>query len=164
MSAESFHERIAGVRRRDPRYAAEAYIFCFQALDHTLKTLGIESEEKRRHVTGPELLEGVRDLALRSFGALARVVFESWGLRETRDFGNIVFNLVDSGLMGKTEQDRIDDFDGVYQFAAVLDDEWRRPPYLDTALPFRAPPAQAKGAAAPQKEGGGAQGAGEGKA
>ncbi|MBI4576766.1 MAG: hypothetical protein HY722_10930 [Planctomycetes bacterium] len=155
---------MAAIRRRDPRYAAEAYIFCFEALDHTLKMLGIDSEDKRRHVTGPELLEGVRDLALRNFGALARMVFESWGLRETRDFGHIVFHLVDSGLMGKTEEDRIDDFVGVYQFAAVLDDQWRRLPYFDPATPYQPPPGKAKGPVVPEAEGSATQGTSGGEA
>src|SRR6185295_9173903 len=76
----------------------------------------IEKLPKARHVTARELLEGLREHARDEFGPLAREVFESWNVRETSDFGRIVFHLVEAGEMGKTDQDDIADFDGVYRF------------------------------------------------
>src|SRR5207248_2316713 len=107
---------LAEVVRRDPRYALEAYEFVFEALTHTQKRLGRQPRPEEgepgaaHHVTGPELLDGVRDLALREFGLMARTVFRMWGIQRTDDFGEIIFNLVESGLMSKTEEDSRADF------------------------------------------------------
>ena len=124
-----FHAGLADVARRDGRYAYEAYEFIFQALHHAQKLLGREPPEEARgrpaaeaqyHVSGPELLEGVRDLALREFGLMARTVFRLWGIRGTGDFGEIVFNLIDAGLMSKTSDDRREDFRDVYDLDEAL--------------------------------------------
>jgi uncharacterized repeat protein (TIGR04138 family) len=124
-----FHAGLADVARRDGRYAYEAYEFTFQALHHTQKRLGREPPEDVRgqppaesqyHVSGPELLQGVRDLALREFGLMARTVFRLWGIRGTADFGEIVFNLIDAGLMSKTGEDRREDFCNVYDLDEAL--------------------------------------------
>ena len=106
------------VRRRRRPYPVEAYAFIFDALDHTLRQIG-----ERRHVTGQELCRGIRDLALEKFGPLAATVFRQWGVERTADFGRMVFDLIDLGLMGKTEQDEPADFDDVYDFAEAFDDE-----------------------------------------
>ncbi len=96
---------------KDPRYKPEAYVFVHDALDHTWQRL-----DQRRHVTGRELLEGMKDLALKRYGSMARVVLNSWGMRTTDDVGAIVFNLVNAGILSKTEEDRIEDFHDVYDF------------------------------------------------
>lgn len=101
---------------RDPRYRPDAYRFVFEALDYTLKGLG----RKGGHVSGRQLLEGIRDFALDQFGGLAGLVFDQWGIRCTGDFGEIVFNLVEAGLMGKTESDTREDFRDVYAFDEVF--------------------------------------------
>lgn len=117
---------LADVVRRDPRYAYEAYEFVlFQALAHTQKLLGrkpCESStgEEQLHVSGPELLEGIRDLALREFGMMARTVFHMWGIDSTDDIGRIVFNLVEANKMSKTDQDTLDDFHNIYDLDEVL--------------------------------------------
>jgi uncharacterized repeat protein (TIGR04138 family) len=118
-------EGLAKVVRRDPRYAYQAYEFVFEALGHTQKLLGRVprepgSECALHHVTGPELLEGIRDLALRQFGMMARTVFRMWGIHRTDDFGEIVFNLVESNLMSKTEEDSREDFCGVFDLDEAL--------------------------------------------
>jgi uncharacterized repeat protein (TIGR04138 family) len=124
-----FHAGLAEVARRDGRYAYEAYEFMFQALHHSQKMLGREPPEDSRsqptaeskyHVSGPELLAGVRDLALREFGLMARTVLHLWGIRSTADFGEIVFNLIEAGLMSKTSQDRREDFHNVYDLDEAL--------------------------------------------
>ncbi len=109
--AEDFEEKLDALLKRDPRYGHDAYLFVFEGLRYTLKNLGVQ-----RHVSGQELLEGIRAHALDQFGGLAPLVLSEWGVRKTDDFGEIVFNLVDHGLMGKTEHDSREDFRGVFRF------------------------------------------------
>ena len=100
---------------KDPRYKPEAYIFVHDALGHTWARL-----DERRHVTGRELLEGIKDLALKRYGRMAKAVLNSWGVKTTDDFGAIVFSLVDAGLLSKTPEDRVEDFHDVYDFDEVF--------------------------------------------
>ena len=111
MTELGMAERIRNVVEKDPRFPPEAYRFVFEALDFTVKTLGI-----RRHISGIELLEGIRDYSLKQFGGMTRTVFRMWGIEKTADFGDIVFNMVEEGLMGKTDADSRDDFDNIYDF------------------------------------------------
>jgi len=69
-----------------------------------------------RHVTGPELLDGVRRYALKEFGPMVMTVFDNWGIHSCEDIGRIVFNLIGAGVFGKTEEDSIEDFKNVYDF------------------------------------------------
>lgn len=121
------HAGLAEVVRRDPRYAYEAYEFVFAALGHTQKMLGrtpaVEGSDEigpHHHVSGRELLDGIRDLALREFGLMARTVFHIWGIDRTDDFGEIVFNLVAANLMSKTDEDVRADFHHVYDLNQAL--------------------------------------------
>ena len=108
---ESFEASLRKIMERDPRYQRGAYLFTFEALTYTCRNIG-----RKGHITGCELLDGIRRLALEQFGGLARMVLEQWGVRTTGDFGEIVFNLVEAGLMGKTETDSREDFKDVYFF------------------------------------------------
>jgi uncharacterized repeat protein (TIGR04138 family) len=122
------HPKLEELVRRDPRYAYEAYEFMFAALAHTQKLLGRESVPapgEERHVTGRQLLDGVRDLALREFGLMARTVFKVWGVQRTDDFGQIVFNLVEANLMSKTDEDDPLDFHEVYDLDRALTEGYR---------------------------------------
>ena len=101
---------------RDKRYDPEAYSFIMASLDYTMKKLG-----RKGHITGQELSDGVKDYCLEQFGPLARTVLEKWGIRSTNDFGEIVFNLINSGLLGKTEEDRKEDFHNRYDFKEAFD-------------------------------------------
>ena len=94
-----------------------------EALDFTQKLIGRENRSAIRHVTGQELLDGVRQFALQQFGPMAVTVLEEWGVRHCRDFGEIVFNMVEIGLLAKTEKDSRDDFQNGYDFA----DAFRKP-------------------------------------
>ena len=111
----SLEERLKQVVARDGRYHVNAYRFVYEALDYTVKQL-----EKKRPISGRELLEGIKNLALEQFGGLAVMVFDVWGVRKTSDFGNIVFNLVEADLMSRSEDDCREDFDGVYEFRDVF--------------------------------------------
>ena len=126
MSGKNFHEVIQLIRKEDARYETGAYVFMRQALDHTLKgVLEKEQTEKHRHITGQEPCEGIREFALEQYGPMARTLLNEWGIRQTEDFGQIVFNLVEYGIFGKTEQDSVEDFNKVYDFEQAFDAPFR---------------------------------------
>ena len=115
-AAEKFRKLLAS----DDRYHPEAYNFIYEALDWTLKHV-VKTGRENQHVSGPELLEGIRQYSIDEFGCLAKTVFGRWGITTTADFGEIVFNLVDYGLMGKQESDCREDFHDVYDFSDVFE-------------------------------------------
>jgi uncharacterized repeat protein (TIGR04138 family) len=119
MAQNELIARLDEILLSDSRYKLEAYVFVINALDYTMSKL-----MRQGHVTGPELLDGIRRLAKREFGPMARSVFENWGVTATADFGEIVFTLVDAGLLGKTDEDSLSDFDDVYDFGDVFDDQY----------------------------------------
>ncbi|MEE9368142.1 MAG: Minf_1886 family protein [Pontiella sp.] len=96
---------------KDTRYTTEAYLFVRDGLDHTVQNL-----DTPRHVSGQELLGGMRDYALAEYGPVTKRVLSEWGIKECVDFGNIVFNMISVGLLGKTDEDSIEDFMGGYDF------------------------------------------------
>ena len=106
-------------------YPPHAFQFVQDGLRHTVESLfdepEIDDEEFSRHVTGQQLCMGLRDYAIRQYGLLASHVLDSWSITRTQDFGNIVFALVDAGLMRKTEEDNLSDFIGVYDFDEVFE-------------------------------------------
>lgn len=112
-----YHEMLKEVREKDPRFTPEAYAFVFQGLDFTMQVM----KGKRQHVTGQELLEGIRRLAAKEFGRLAPMVFRAWGVTRSRDFGDIVYNLVNAGIMGKRDEDRLEDFDGGFDIGTAFE-------------------------------------------
>jgi uncharacterized repeat protein (TIGR04138 family) len=123
------HAGLADLVRRDPRFTYEAYEFVFDALEHTLTRLGRKApgaeenpEEGELHVSAVELLEGACDLARREYGLMARVVLRMWGIRRTDDIGELVFTLIDANLMNKNEDDRRQDFNGVFDLGRALTD------------------------------------------
>ena len=117
MLRRSFEETVQIAVERDPRYDFDAYLFLRESLDHTLKTGRKEkAPDQPRHVRGPELLAGFRDLALEQFGPMALTVLETWGVRSTEDVGEMVFNLIEVGAFGSTAQDSKDDFKGCFDF------------------------------------------------
>ncbi len=119
MAAKNFHEVIQLIRKEDKRYEAGAYLFMRAALDFTLKRIR-EREKANRHVTGQELCHGIRDYALEQYGPMALTLFKQWGIERTEDFGEIVFNLVEYGVFGKTDTDSPEDFRAVYDFEEVF--------------------------------------------
>ena len=121
MSKETIDNLLAPILESDTRYSAEAYLFVREGLDFTVRRL-----ETPRHVSGQELLDGLREYAIKAFGPVAKRVLSEWGIHECVDFGYIVFNLVDQGLLGKTEKDSLEDFMDGYDF------------YDAFVLPFRA--------------------------
>jgi uncharacterized repeat protein (TIGR04138 family) len=106
----------------DGRYREEAYRFVLRAVESTLSEIA-----EVRHISGAELCEGLRKLAVQQFGPMAKEVLNYWGICSTGDFGVIVFHLVDAGLLLKTERDRMEDFLGVYDFDEAFERDYYRP-------------------------------------
>ncbi len=147
MQPIHFEEVVEGIVKRDPRYHLDAYHFLRDALDFTQslvnrkarrstkrRTDAVPEEEEPKHVSGPELLKGVKEFALEHFGPMTPTVFEEWGITRTRDFGEIVFNMVSEGLLSKTDADRLEDFEDIYDFSTAF-----RDPFLPGSKLNRSP-------------------------
>ncbi len=113
---ESFLSKIEKVMEENDQYKFEAYSFVMAALHHTVSKL-----PKARHITGQELLQGIREYALEQFGPMTRTVLNYWGIMKTVDFGKIVFALVEVGILRKQPEDKIEDFQDVYDFKEAFD-------------------------------------------
>ncbi len=116
MQEINFDETVDLIIAKDTRFARDAYTFVREALDFTQKLAGKETRGAIRHVSGQELLAGIRIFALEEFGPMAATVFEEWGVKSCRDFGEIVFNMVENRLLAKTDKDTRDDFQNGYDF------------------------------------------------
>lgn len=119
MQDSEFAEIVALICKDDTRYSPKAYEFVRLGLDHTVKELRKKESgraERSRHVSGPELLEGFRGFALDQYGPMAKTVLNSWGIERCRDFGDIVFNLIEYKIFSKTDSDRPEDFESLYDF------------------------------------------------
>lgn len=112
----------------DGGYDERGYAFVLAALEEVVERL-----PRRRHVTGPELAEACRDLGIRLYGPLARTVLEHWNVRSTRDIGEIVFNLLEVGVLSKDDRDSRDDFDDLFDFGDVFE---RNYPWGGKPLPL----------------------------
>jgi uncharacterized repeat protein (TIGR04138 family) len=130
MQEVTLEEVLEQILAKDARYSRDAYFFVKDALDHTQKLVLKSGQGKLRHVTGQELLGGIRDYALGQFGPMTMTVFEEWGVRSCGDFGEIVFNMVENSLLAKTEHDSREDFKDGYDFA----DAFRKPFLPQTKL------------------------------
>ncbi|MBC8290396.1 MAG: hypothetical protein H8E37_08775 [Planctomycetes bacterium] len=121
------------------KYHTDAYRFVDSALRFTQKRLhrmpkgNEELDDESAHISGPELLDGVRELALQEFGLMTIPVFRHWGVRSTDDFGRIVFDFIERGAMRKTDQDQVTDFFAIYDFEEVFDRDYR----IDLSEAFR---------------------------
>ncbi|HEX4262784.1 MAG TPA: Minf_1886 family protein [Verrucomicrobiae bacterium] len=138
MHEANFEETLDAILAKDLRYRRDAYLFVRDALDFTQKAAARERREGL-HVTGQELLAGVRDYALAQFGPMAITVLEDWGITKCEDFGEIVFNVVEAGLFSKTDKDSRDDFQGGYDFEEAF-----RKPFLPQSKTAKEPKPVAK--------------------
>ena len=125
MQEVTFEEALELIRAKDPRYAREAYLFVKEALDHTQKSISKQNRGRIRHVSGQELLAGIREFTLAQYGPMSLMLLQEWGVRSCSDFGEIVFNMVEIGWLAKTEKDTRADFEGGYDFFEVF-----RKPFL----------------------------------
>jgi uncharacterized repeat protein (TIGR04138 family) len=117
--------RMAEVAQQYGRYKANAYLFTYEAVRYTVDRRYAATLELG-HVTGREVLEGIRELALLRFGFMAKTVFQEWGVGATKDFGEIVFHLVHEGVVSKTDNDSVGDFERGFDFdeAFVRHHDW----------------------------------------
>lgn len=119
MSELDFNEIVSLICKEDARYDKKAYSFLREGLDYSVKELKKRDAERSRqslHITGAELLMGLRGYALDQFGPLAITVLTSWGITRCGDIGEIVFNLIEYNVFSKTTNDRREDFSEIYTF------------------------------------------------
>ncbi len=136
------NQQLAMLLKEDSRYRLDAYLFVFEALSYAQDVMGmgtespsepaVEIEEEddeldgpQRHVSGQELCEAIRKFALQQYGLMAKTVLGSWGIHQTGDFGEIVFNLIRIGRMRKTPHDRREDFENVYDFETAFREDFK---------------------------------------
>jgi uncharacterized repeat protein (TIGR04138 family) len=124
MQSNSFEEAIRKIVAADDRYEFESYLFVQEAIQYTQKSLGRHKQEQK-HVGGKELLNGIRDYALATFGPMTPTVLSEWGIHSCEDFGEIVFNLIQHKQATQSQSDSREDFKGGYDF-----DEAFRKPFL----------------------------------
>ena len=116
----SFDEAVSTIAARDDRYDSAAYSFLRDALSVAVNDVRKSNGGQDRHVTGPELLEGFRKLAIQRFGPMAMTVLETWGVRTCDDVGEMVYCLINERIFGQSENDRREDFSGVFDFDDVF--------------------------------------------
>ena len=121
MQEINFDSVLDKIQLKDPRFTRDAYHFIRESLDFTQKLISKENKGKVRHVSGQELLEGIRQYALQQYGPMTVTVFAERGITECKDFGEMVFNMVESGLLAKTERDSREDFQTGYTFEDAFD-------------------------------------------
>ena len=110
-----FHDLVDKICGSDRRYRPDAYEFIMQGLVFTQDKL-----KRKTHVSGKELAQGLRDYAVDQYGALASRVLSHWGINQTRDFGEIVYNMIEKKLLSKSEKDYLEDFNSVYDFNSTF--------------------------------------------
>lgn len=117
MQKLDFPEAVDLIVNQDRRFDREAYFFLRDALDYTVKMRKkLRDHEGTGHVTGQQLLEGIRQYALKQFGPMVPTVFDYWNVHRCEDFGQMVYGLIRIGIFGKTDTDSIDDFKSIYTF------------------------------------------------
>ena len=120
MQQTGFQEAVEKICHEDKRYHSEAYGFLRDALESTMKRRKKTRKESGSHVGAGELLDGFRLHALEEFGPMSLMVLNYWGLRASEDVGNMVFNLVNAQVFGKTDEDTIESFREVFDFTEVF--------------------------------------------
>lgn len=118
MTDKNFPEIVKEIHTEDNRYGKGAYFFIREALDHTIKS---HKSSKNGHVSGEELLEGIRIYALDRFGPMTMTLMNHWNIKKCRDFGEIVFKLIDHGILGRTDNDSLSDFEEGYNFEEAFE-------------------------------------------
>lgn len=120
MQEVNFDEILEKILEKDPRYHRDAYHFIREALDYTQQSISKENRGQVRHVTGQELLSGIREFALQQFGPMAKMVLNEWGVNQCGDFGELVFNMIDHGLLAKNARDTRTHFQNGYDFTEAF--------------------------------------------
>ncbi|MCA1809729.1 MAG: Minf_1886 family protein [Kiritimatiellia bacterium] len=129
MKKEPVFDDLKQIIQADPRYAPEAYQFLREALEFTNKKLENGKRKPARHVSGEQLLEGIRRFALQEYGPMAKTVFNTWGIFRCEDFWYIISNLVGKGILGCAPEDSIHDFEGGYDFDIAFRQPFKPAPF-----------------------------------
>lgn len=143
MHPVQFEQSVISILKRDQRYDPHAFFFLKDALDFTLKRVAEGNGGQTRHVSGPELLAGFRDLALEQFGPMATTLMREWGIQQCQDVGDMVFLLIEEQVFGKQDSDKPEDFSGEFDFHESLTTPflptraWTREPVPRPAGPTR---------------------------
>ena len=147
MQAIQFEQAVGTILKRDKRFDPHSYFFLKDALDFTLKRIADGNSGQSRHVSGPELVAGFRDLALEQFGPMAATLMSEWGVRKCGDIGDMVFHLIEEQIFGKQDTDCQEDFAGNFDFEDSL-----RAPFVPKSRPgpLAAPPTPRNPPAFPQ--------------
>src|SRR5271155_469340 len=116
MAKINFAEVVEQICEKDLRFSSDAYHFVQEGLNHKLKSLKRGGQHAHRHVSGQELLHGLREFALKEYGPMSKAVLNEWGIKTTDDIGQIVFNLVNASVLGKNDTDSPSDFKNVFTF------------------------------------------------
>jgi uncharacterized repeat protein (TIGR04138 family) len=139
MQPVNFDQSVSLIASENSRYHKDAYFFLRDALDYTKRMVG-RSKGDEKHVSGKELLDGIKGFALETYGPMAAMVLEEWGIRSCADFGEIVFIMIDHSLLAKSDSDNRADFNDGYDFFEAF-----RKPFLPASrVKSSAPPAEAK--------------------
>ncbi len=131
MSDTNFPEVVNEIHETDSRFGKGAYYFVREALDHTLQHLKKSGGPKGGHVSGNELLQGIREYALERYGPMTTTILDHWNVKKCRDFGDIVFHLVDHRILGSTDNDSPEDFANGYDFREAFEDPFLPPSQVD---------------------------------
>jgi uncharacterized repeat protein (TIGR04138 family) len=135
MNELKFKEAVNQIVQEDPRYSPEAYEFISKAVVFTMLNLG-RDKSPNHHVSGKELLEGFRQYAIQEFGPMAGDILKSWGLTNSNAVGNVVFNLVNRQLLGKSENDTLLDFKDGFDFEKVFSEPFKTDHSKNTQPPL----------------------------
>lgn len=125
MRDKKFIETVEEIVKTDPRYTTEAYEFVSEAVVYTAQKLERNPHSTNRHISGHELLDGIRQYAIEQFGPMAGEILKSWGINDSISIGNIVFNMVNKKLLGANSNDSINDFKEGFDFEEAFSKPFR---------------------------------------
>ena len=114
-------KNLEEIARENRRFSPQAFQFVYEALGYTAKKIVAEPG----HVKGQTLCKGLRKLAVEKWGRLAMLVLNTWGVKTTRDFGEIVYLMIKNKWMSAQPTDSIDDFNNVYNFKTVFKKQFK---------------------------------------
>ena len=116
MNPDKIRQIVNDITLKDRRFKEDAYYFLNEAVIFSAEYFSKPDFGADRHLSGPELLDGIREFTLSEFGPMSMTVLKNWGIHTTLDIGHVIFNLIDAGVLSASPQDRLGDFDAVYDF------------------------------------------------
>jgi uncharacterized repeat protein (TIGR04138 family) len=120
MSHDKIRKSVTAITLKDRRYKEDAYYFINEAVIFSAEYFSKPEFGTSKHLSGPELLDGIREFTLSEFGPMAAAVLNKWGLKTTLDIGHVVFNLIDEGVLSASPEDKLGDFSEVYDFQSAF--------------------------------------------